>query len=392
MKLLEPYYRVGEPFIYSHAKTMMALATTFAFNEPHLPKAVWELDAAGADELVYQGQRFKTNCIGLAVENALAKAMHVLETELVKDPKLLAILLPKFDPKIIIDDLTNNTNGYSFLDPNVNPVFADVENILLEYLLKKVGDIEEGQQQAFWNKWCKAVKRFLHHLFVAFHLSSGLPGRGGEVCGLLFENTEVRTRNLFHIFGGLVVIHQYNKTSHNRGIEKTVAKKLYPPVSDLLLLYLTVIRPIELRAAPQVLALRMIKDTDRDRILDDLCSKIWASATNGEFSSQSLSNGLATIFRGLTKANMNLLEYRHLAIILMRKLIKHHGLQADQIQQFQAIMDLTAGHAHNTSEVHYGMLSDQMVLDMTDSELLLSVGVRVAVVGNTLIQLTLTPR
>jgi hypothetical protein len=125
--------------------------------------------------------------------------------------------------------------------------------------------------------------------------------------------------------------------------------------------------------APQVLTKLKIKD--HKDVMDALSTKIWASPLKGEISSQELSNWLASAFVGLTDAHLTLNEYRHLAIILMRKLIKHHGLQEDQMQQFVAIMDLQAGHTHQTSEDHYGLLTDQMAVDMTDNDLALYVGV-----------------
>lgn len=374
MRELEPYYRVGEPFYYNHVKSMMALSTTFALNEPNLPRAVWDKDRFGKEELVYRGHRIQVDIIGKAVEESLAKATEILMVDIL-DTENYDEFFPKFDPKIIMDDLTNNSNGYSFLHQDVNPVFANLERNLLQHLLMKLGQRGEEDQQAYWHMWCKSVKTFIHHLLVAFHLSSGLPGRGGEVCGLLVENTEVRTRNLFYLFGGLVVIHQYNKTSHNRGIEKTIAKKLYPPVADLLLLYLTVIRPVELLVAPKLLM--HLKARDPESILESLCTKMWASPLKGEMLSSDLSNHIASAFLGLTSARLTLNEYRHVAIIMLRKLIKHHGFQDNQLQQFLEIADLQAGHTHQTSEDHYGLLTNQMALEMTDNELAVSVGVSI---------------
>lgn len=93
-----------------------------------------------------------------------------------------------------------------------------------------------------WLKLCEEVQMYLLSLM---HVSGGSPARATEICTLNVQNSSTATRNVFVSQREVVFISRYSKSRCIRGGDKHLGRFMDSTTSKLFLMYLTMIRPIE---------------------------------------------------------------------------------------------------------------------------------------------------
>lgn len=163
----------------------------------------------------------------------------------------------------IQDNPTVVKSGYSFIDDPVNQL-ANSHKTLLSLLFQSSA---LAHQQYFgrmvgsvfvWNtlhceRYLQHAQDFLHHLLIAIHFTHGQPTRGSEVLATTFRNLPNYPRSIMCVDGWLV-----NALTVNKSESITQHRQLSPHwsprrVSNLLLSYLVLVRPIEITLAHAIL-------------------------------------------------------------------------------------------------------------------------------------------
>ncbi|BDD62655.1 hypothetical protein MAP00_007617 [Monascus purpureus] len=89
------------------------------------------------------------------------------------------------------------------------------------------------------------AKKFLLHLLVLVHMTSGAPARGTEIIPLLASNSIINRRNLFlDPKSKLFLIRlRYSKVLATTGMERNAVRAIPRAPSHILLVYLVVVEP-----------------------------------------------------------------------------------------------------------------------------------------------------
>jgi hypothetical protein len=91
-------------------------------------------------------------------------------------------------------------------------------------------------------KYRRQVDRFLEHLLLLVHLTSGQPARGTEIISLRHVNT-THYRNVFIEDGLVAIVTSYYKGYTCTGSTKIIYRYLPNEVSELLVYYLWLVLP-----------------------------------------------------------------------------------------------------------------------------------------------------
>jgi len=189
----------------------------------------------------------------------------------------------------------------------------------------------------------KKARQFLELLCIIVHLSYGQPARGTELEIIRILNTPDGERGLYWIDALVMVLGIYSKTQKISGRNRLVPRFLPKAVGDLLIKYLAVVRPMEIRLAQKV-------EGGKVEFLKEF---LFANYQRGGSSDQ-ISNPLKLeTSRGMS-VSLGLREYRHVATAFMEELLKYHKID------FHAshIFDLQAGHNSKTVAQAYAVGMD----------------------------------
>ncbi|KAG6989566.1 hypothetical protein FocnCong_v020740 [Fusarium oxysporum f. sp. conglutinans] len=148
----------------------------------------------------------------------------------------------------IQDDLTCRKAGWSFIQDPKNKL-ADTWEQLADTLKSssfrgkpfiKGTDWQVDTCIAYLNAGIDLSKL----AFAASHLSGGLPGRGTEIATVRYVNTTPAIRNVFFRGGQMIIIISYNKARASNNYAFYIVRYLPKQLSQSLLRYLAIIRPV----------------------------------------------------------------------------------------------------------------------------------------------------
>ncbi|EXK78037.1 hypothetical protein FOQG_17267 [Fusarium oxysporum f. sp. raphani 54005] len=148
----------------------------------------------------------------------------------------------------IQDDLTCRKAGWSFIQDPKNKL-ADTWEQLRDTLRSssfrgkpfiKGTDWQVDTCIAYLNAGIDLSKL----TFAASHLSGGLPGRGTEITTVRYINTTPAIRNVFFRRGQMIIIISYNKARASNNYAFYIVRYLPRELSESLLRYLAIIRPV----------------------------------------------------------------------------------------------------------------------------------------------------
>ena len=96
------------------------------------------------------------------------------------------------------------------------------------------------------------TRAFLEKMMVAIHIGYGQPARAEELATVMIKNQLNGMRGIYWSRGRLMIVIGYNKTRSTNGKDKLIARFLPEEVGDLLVKYLTLVRPAEAFIAEQI--------------------------------------------------------------------------------------------------------------------------------------------
>lgn len=152
-----------------------------------------------------------------------------------------------------VEDLVNNTSpGYSFMsDPRVVSKATNdigVDSILKEALKIVIERDPLGIQGTLNNIYVSELLSKLEHITTKImgicFVTSGLPPRNNELVRLRAVNGEEGIRNIFLRGEYVMIVCEIFKTETIKGFRTAIPRFLIPDISNLLLFYIAVLRPL----------------------------------------------------------------------------------------------------------------------------------------------------
>jgi superfamily II DNA helicase RecQ len=198
--------------------------------------------------------------------------------------------------------------------------------------------------EAAQRNWFSTVAAFMEALFCVVHISPGPVPRGTEAETLQFMNTAAAPRSLFAINGYIASALSYSKTQSITGSNKIIPRFFPFDVARILVIYLAIVRPLELLWANGVFGPASAKNY--------LCLVFVRAAE--PMTSADFSNALQTFTKDELDFPMGLADYRQVIKVILR-VVLHIQTDEDDEEEIHAI-DLGFGHNKKSSQNYYGRL------------------------------------
>ncbi|KJZ70143.1 hypothetical protein HIM_10450 [Hirsutella minnesotensis 3608] len=154
---------------------------------------------------------------------------------------------PTEDLCAISDDLTNNVPGWCFLDSPENGLMGKYKAMTRRAWSSSFRDAALAKAGQWLSCSCltylEAGIELATKIFVALHLTAGLPGRGTEITSIRLRNTKLATRNVFVREGQMIIVISYSKSRASNNHAFYTARYLPQGLASSVLTYLSYIRP-----------------------------------------------------------------------------------------------------------------------------------------------------
>ncbi len=187
------------------------------------------------------------------VRSVIARCQHLLDD-------LLFHWWPEIDLNLK-DDMANQRPGYSFLSDPANHLQGKFR-ILSQHIFTEVGGLSWSSATQL-SRYLRECDRFVQHLFVAIHTTSGMPARGEELRTIRWANTMAIARSIVCFQGRLVLIFPYNKACTNTNNSFYVVRSPCPAVERMLFVFLVYLRPLRDMIARKLLFREANTDPNR---------------------------------------------------------------------------------------------------------------------------------
>ncbi|EDN07529.1 predicted protein [Histoplasma mississippiense (nom. inval.)] len=280
--------------------------------------------------------------------------------------------LEQFSPNKFCDNWNVQHRGVSIIStavpraPDVDPNFLDgiwrYTNRLISmpnsFVAIRNGKVQiDPKKQREFTTLCRRVQKFLSNLAVLLVYTGGLPMRGPELISTKHANDASTLRNVLLHFDSMVILSEYNKTDSIKGKPTVVARYLPSSVGQVVLCYLSELRPFIGRYS----ALQS-ESTNMAHLTNPLfftCPEA-APITPATVSAQM---GLAT--EQSLGVRVKIAKWRHVAVALYRERIQ---TEEDEKEIPDIAHILQTGHSEETDSRHYA-LTAEMITGTTDETL-----------------------
>lgn len=360
--VLAPLYTEGHPSPYNTLCEQKHLVNSYAFKHPNLPRIFWSPDYS---ILTYDGSPIRVSSIGpyinCRIDMAEEKMLEVCQgfTFESLEAHIVRTTNPDDPENWIREDVRNNTPGYSIISDKRNP-FWEYEEALLSAILESPKTASkflmfrnDGRAQPN----CSTLFLFVSTMFNLQTTSSGAiwaffgqaeylasliftakhptapPDRGTELAVILASNSVDAASNVHFFSGYLAIVGVYNKTRHNTGSDKLIARFLPHRIARLLLLYMTIVLPVLRIWAPEIFA-----EEERISIYQHHLFTYAGQAMQSHHFS-------AALFQATTEGlsvGLGIADWRQMYKALIRQLI---GIDIDDDDEGDSTMDSAFGHS-----------------------------------------------
>jgi superfamily II DNA or RNA helicase len=210
----------------------------------------------------------------------------------------------------------------------------------------------KGKEMLVGSKWKPVgvtkfrtkVEGFLGKLLVLIHITGGGPGRGDEITGLKHSDGVIRTRSVFLLDGDVMTVGGYHKLEHQTGSSRAVPRFLPPRVGQMLMIYLTYVRPF----------MDMANDAVKGPEASDF---VWYDC-NGPWDTEAMTRIMIRETSSRLGVRLTTQDWRHIAAEISRKHVR--GLVQDvdddefeELYEENSAEDLQSSHTSQTA-VNYG--------------------------------------
>ncbi|MBA3789561.1 hypothetical protein H0X32_04210 [Patescibacteria group bacterium] len=262
------------------------------------------------------------------------------------------------------DNLRNAHPGYSFTsDPRnlkieeQSGTWAGLPKALKKLLTtstSEFGKMADGGwswDTTYIEAWLQMAKKFLELLACVIHITGGGPPRAEEGVTFAIKNCNGKMRNIFVHGKHVVFVGQYHKSQNIMLRYKLIARLLPEKVSELVLQYLYIIRPIE-----NVL-LRVLGENTAN------AETFFYSSKNKIWTGERYRKVFARTTDAYLKEGLGIQEWRHASVTIMRD----HGIECPE-EEGEKYTNLQTGHVGATAHA-YGR-TESYFTTLTSSECL----------------------
>ncbi len=318
-----------------------------ANTEPLMPTVHWALPLDGEENwtrLTYNGTQITFSKLQETYKFGLAETLGRFRDEVTRGCTFPAQV------GLLLDDVRNTSVGWSVASIVDRDGSGEARSILADHLASsgQMAVLQHGE--LVWNPeklrvWLRHVETFLLNLAVLVHISAPGPNRGTELTATLLSNSATQKRHLFGLVQTLCTVNTYSKNSWRVGASSVYSIRFLPhDVAQLLFLYVTYVRPVELIAADVLWTSQGNPEPAR------LYNHVLFVLQGTHLSSERLSNALQRSFLNFGGVDgIRLSAYRQISAAFAEKFITldksaNHGFEA------VAVM---SGHTSRTAVQHY---------------------------------------
>jgi hypothetical protein len=335
------------PWLY--VRTMQHLATTAVLNSPEMPYAVWT-------DATFTKLRFRGNLVDfdklILMFRKIQDKMHQIYKEdlcMGMDIKL------EYDPHDIVDDLSDTTPGYSFINDPHNKAFKHKESVLfraihnnekvLNQFVSRLDDKPVWKRNAL-AKWLRNLAQLeMLCLLCAVFLTGG-PGRGTELHTMTFCNTMNGQRNLFSLGQYIGIVKRYLKTSAITGFDRLIPSGFDAFTADMLIHVMVILRPFAIAAAG-------ICFDNNPEILTFYEQSMWTNYGK-PFVTEDMTRVMREFSNAFVGVSIGMRDWRQIYVAFHRKLLGDPFALVDSIRGHQKVNAQQMGHGPAIERLFYG--------------------------------------
>ncbi|KAF9523204.1 hypothetical protein CPB83DRAFT_899020 [Crepidotus variabilis] len=354
---LKRWFREDEECTFRSLCTAQHIASSITYSTMSMP-TVWWVDVVGYRSLLYKGTLVHLEQISELIRNLEAMLVRAFEERILLNQDLSA------QYGLLADDMTNETNGYSFYKDERNTVFSDNRTALLHKIFEDdalknrfVVEVVPGVKKirfAACREWLADYAGF-HNLLLAYiHLTSGAPPRGTEITSALLTNVPLYPRRNIYACGPYIVLMStYLKTSSQTRSDKLIPHALSAFAADLLVQDLAFARPFAQMAARSVYI-------SQPEVYQRYDTHIFINHMK-LFTTENITVRLRTLSAPTMDLELNISSWRHIFSAFRRKHCSPPP-QPDE-EERNAVEEagaLQMGHNLSTDENRYAVSFDSM--------------------------------
>jgi len=296
------------------------------------------------------------------MKDQLQKATVILEQELCFTNTDYP--LPAIDLRAILDQQRKSQPKYSFLMEEENGLgnakrWLDRRVRNDPKLLETFADPQSGElrwKQRSLQRYEASVQKFLEHLLLLFHMTSGQPAREPEILSMRWRNGDT-IRNIFVDHGLVVGIPRYHKTRSTTREDRPIPRFLPIMVSKLVVWYLTIVIPFRYA---------LLRRTDSGM---HLSSFLWANSSdpNQPWKPEKMSRIMGRQSKMYMGRAMDIQSYRHIAIAIGRYWCRgwqpinpdqkgdDNAVEEDVLDTVDEMWDITGSHGGRVANNAYAV-------------------------------------
>lgn len=346
----------GTPFAW--VRRMVHLAAKLANSGNYMPKFMW-CDKEG-QSFMFEGNKITVNEVSKLMKASI-KVVHDRAEEMYE-----ALGVPKKFTGYwtgLRDNLAERNGNYNFTRHSSNIRVTEIAKDALKSVLnsERFGKVLDGKMVWHHKKIRTALQSsaaFLKALLVAMYLTGGQPPRGPELTRCLLVNHAGRIRNIFTYDDHAITVLFANKTSYSGSGDKAIARVYPQDLSWIILMYILIIRPIELVLASYLGIDETMLEQDRTYLF---------SLLGRLFDSEDLSGGLRQLVGVCLKEfpkGLGLSDTRQVLTYMSQKTVAR-----EVTQERVALLDLQAGHTTEIAKRWYGKEEHYFSGSLTEDEL-----------------------
>lgn len=309
-------------------------------------------------QFAYHGAPGSVHGLREIIHESLDEADRILSQEI-----LFGLAFPLLEKLggTIYDDPAIHDSGFSFLKDRRN-AFPDACESFMKTLLQAsdpeikhffgftIGEKWVWRKQACF-EWLQRCQRFLRHLLVSSHFTHGQPTRGTELMSTTFANLPNYPRSIVFIANEAVNALSVSKTDSMTQRRNVSPHWLCPRGSRQLLIYLLLVRPVEIMIAQALLPIDVAQ----------AYSFYLFTGLKGRWDSSFLSNVLYNVTREKLgpESGFTLASLRQILIAIYHRFCNSLYAETESktaLEDFmEEIGDRQANHSSRIAKAHYGI-------------------------------------
>lgn len=340
---------------FNSVRSLQHRASFIAYSTMSMPRIFW------TDRETYQSMLYKGYSVTLP---KIRESLRLLEENQVSqwETKVLLGTNLRVPYDGLVEDLTNEDAGYSFLNDRRNLSLADADSSALAEAILRDPELSARFTLSFdgsrpeWNRpalheWLRHYAK--HSLWNLLHIAMTIagPARGSELVEMAYINRRTTLRSLRACDDFLTLFRFYTKTDSVMGIERRIPHALDSFSKDLNIQDLTIARPFAMFAAK-------LCYPEKREVLERFKTHLFVNLDKS-FVTDDLSNEMAKLLFPIFGFRCTVGDWRHIEIAFQRR---RCGARVRLLEETEhdSIFTLLAGNSDATSNRIYSRSQDSV--------------------------------